>query len=87
MVEDAVYVAFEDGIVRGNQVDCSGRRIALAANAEDREAPFGFDRGWSLSWAADAVARRPSIGVSDAEDHTNAGVSVVELDIVEMVKF
>ena len=61
--------------------------IALAANAEDREAPFGFDRGWSLSWAAGAVACRPSIGVSDAEDHSNAGVSVVELDAVEMVEF
>ena len=87
MIEDAVYVAIEDGIVRGDQVDCSGRGIALAANAEDREAPFGFDHGWSLSWAADAVARRPSIGVSDAEDHSNAGVSVVKLDAVEMVEF
>ena len=59
----------------------------MAANAKDREAPFGFDCGWSLFWTADAVARRSSIGVSDAENHSNAGISVVELDTVEMIKF
>ena len=87
MIEDAVYVAFKVGIVRGNQIDCSGRGIALAADAENREAPFGFNCGWSLSWTADATARRPSIGVGDAENHPNAGVSVVELNTVEMIKF
>ena len=35
VIENAIYVAIEDGIVRGDQVDCSGRGIALAANAED----------------------------------------------------
>ena len=87
MIKDAIEIVFEKLVIRGDEVDAGRGWITLSTDAEDGVAPFSRERRRGLSRAADAAARRPRVGVRDAEDHSDVGVGVVEFNAFEMLVF